>query len=197
MLKIPISFWKRWLPSGCDMKLPIHNPNSVTENKIILLYMMMRIRQPMSLDQMTQFCMELELMNYFDMRALLAELVEDGYITEDDDKYYIAPNGIETLRMFKTTIALPLRKRMNEYLDQRKPDFLSQLEITAQCQDVAKDECWADLRIQEYGQELFHARLAYPNASQATQACRAFRKHGSEAYTALVQQMLSWTSKED
>ena len=179
------------------MKLPLHNPNDVTENKIILLYMMMRIRQPMNLDQMTQLCTELELMNYFDMRALLAELAEDGYAVQDGDKYHIAPDGIETLRMFKTMVALPLRKKMNEYLDQRKPAFLSQLEITAQCQDVAGDECWADLRVQEYGQELFHARLVYPDAKQATKACRAFRKRGSEAYAALVQQMLAWTNEEE
>ena len=81
---------------------------ALAENKLVLLYMLSETDIPLSKNQITQVVLENNLMNYFSMQQLLAELVQSGLVVCYEDMgrhlYRIQRKALETLTMISDSI---------------------------------------------------------------------------------------------
>ena len=51
-----------------------------TENKLIVLYLIDKMDVPLSNSEISQFILEEDIMNYFDLQQIMAELLETSYL---------------------------------------------------------------------------------------------------------------------
>ena len=178
-----------------------HNKDNLTENKLLLLYALYKIRQHMTLDQLTIMCTDLDLMYYFDMRQHLLELAEDQLIriyTQDKlECHEITPGGLEMVSLFKKTLSPALREKMDHYLIERRTDFLQQMEVTASYTEDSPSEYPVTLRIRENTAEIFHMELTVPTSSMASHMCRVFRSEGPAIYADLIKRLTENKSEEE
>ncbi|MGI6704153.1 MAG: DUF4364 family protein [Clostridia bacterium] len=97
---------------------------ALAENKLVLLYMLSETDIPLSKNQITQVVLENNLMNYFSMQQLLAELVQSGLVVCYEDMgrhlYRIQRKGLETLTLFSARIPLKLKETLRKYLQDKK-----------------------------------------------------------------------------
>ena len=179
----------------------LHHKENLTENKLLLLYGLYKIRQQMTMDQLTVMCADLDLMYYFDMCQHLLELAEDGLIrirTQDNLTFHeITPAGLEMVGLFKKQLSPALREKMERYLMERRQAFQQQMEVTASYTEDSPAEFPVTLRIRENAVGLFHMELSVPTSAMAAQLCRAFRKDGPSIYADLIKRLTENEPKED
>ena len=179
----------------------LHHKENLTENKLLLLYALYKIRQQMTMDQLTVMCADLDLMYYFDMCQHLVELAEDGLIrirTQDNLTFHeITPAGLEMVGLFKRQLSPALREKMDRDLMERRRAFQQQMEVTASYTEDSPAEFPVTLRIRENAVELFHMELSVPTSAMAAQLCRAFRQDGPAIYADLIKRLTENEPKED
>ncbi len=179
----------------------LHHKGNLTENKLLLLYALYKIRQQMTMDQLTVMCADLDLMYYFDMCQHLLELSEDGLIrihNQDNLTFHeITPAGLEMVSLFKKQLSPALREKMDRYLMAQRQAFQQQMEVTASYTEDSPMEFPVTLRIRENAVELFHMELSVPTSSMAAQLCRVFRKDGPSIYADLIKRLTENEPKEE
>ncbi len=107
----------------------------VAENKLILLYLIDKMDIPLSNSQISQFALEEDYMNYFSIQQCLAEMVDSKFLetTQENNntRYTINDNGLQTLDYFENNIPLQIRNRINNYVKENRKILKRDYEITA------------------------------------------------------------------
>ena len=69
----------------------IENTEELAQSKLLLLFIIDKSNTPLSNEELTEFILEKNYMNYFLTHQYLSELVETGFIEyrEEDNKKYI------------------------------------------------------------------------------------------------------------
>ncbi len=73
-------------------------------HKLLILYILEKIKMDLTNSQITQVVLETEMMNYFSLQQLLSQLMESKFLTtyKDSDREYYAltQRGVESLEYF-------------------------------------------------------------------------------------------------
>src|SRR6056297_1505288 len=102
------------------------NNNSEIEvkNKLIILQVLRAFGVPLTNNQTTEFILENELINYFELQQYLSELIDSNMIeindSENDEHYYLTTNGKRTLHYFNERLPKELRRLINDQADSKK-----------------------------------------------------------------------------
>ncbi len=81
-----------------------------TEIKILLCYLLRRLKQPITQDQLIESVCGQELVNYFEMQSALAQLLENGLIKEDEKGYSILPEGAQVARELESGVSATVKR---------------------------------------------------------------------------------------
>ena len=64
-----------------------------TEIKILLCYLLSKLKQPITQNQLIECVCGQELVNYFEMQSALQHLIDNKLIKEDENGFSILPEG--------------------------------------------------------------------------------------------------------
>jgi len=107
----------------------------LAENKLLLLYLIDKMDIPLSNGQISQFALEENYMNYFFIQKCLSEMIEINYLeaTQENNntRYTITDDGLETLKYFEKHISANIRSRINTYVLENRRKLKRDFEITA------------------------------------------------------------------
>lgn len=86
---------------------------NLTDIKILICYLLHSIGEPMDKEQMIEMIFENELAEYFDIRAAVMQLVENGNITESaEGTLTICESGIEVAELLESTLPFTAREKV-------------------------------------------------------------------------------------
>ena len=84
-------------------------------HKLLILYILYKIKMDLTNSQITQVVLETEMMNYFSLQQLLSQLMESKFlkIYKDSDKEYycLTQKGLETLESLMLKIPIDSANR--------------------------------------------------------------------------------------
>ena len=70
-------------------------------NKLLILYIIDNFNHRLKENDLSYFVLDIELFNYFYFKQYLKELESTGLVLFDDDKkYYLSEDGVNTLNIF-------------------------------------------------------------------------------------------------
>lgn len=107
----------------------------LVDNKLVLLYLIEKMEISISLNQISQFLLEEELMSYFDLQQCLSEMAESNLICASKDNnitsYTITDDGLTTLEFFIKQIPFQTRNCINKYVKDTRETIKQNYEVTA------------------------------------------------------------------
>ena len=175
------------------MHYTLHSKGDLTENKLILLYILYKMRMPLSLDQLTVLITEHDWMYYFDMRQLLIELYESGLIQDEHRDnmvlYHITTAGLDLLMPFRKRIPLPIREQIDRYIIDHRQELLEETHVLAQYSQDSSLEYPVQLKLIENAQIIFQMFIPTSSEEEAKGLCERFRREGAEVYARLVHEL--------
>lgn len=158
----------------------------IAEKKIIILYILNQFQIPLTESQLTHFVLDKALMNYFNYRQHISELVDSQMIeinsSDQDELYLISIRGQNTLELFKNLITEELMSILDNEIQMMKKQYMKQSEIIANYVKVTENEYTVYLMAIEKGTPLIDLRLNVVSVKEAQKICNRWKENSSEYF---------------
>lgn len=161
-------------------------PEALMLYKLIILYILDKVDFPLTNVQLTNFILEKEYTNYFNIQQVLSELLEDGFISSNtirNSSYYeITSTGGETLSFFYNSISPAIKEDIDTFLKENKYSLREENSTQADYFEAKKNEFITRLRVLERGATIIEINLLVPSEQEAELICDNWKKKSSEVY---------------
>lgn len=168
------------------------------ENKLILLYIIDRLKMPVSNIHITKIILENRFMNYFLLQQFLNELCEDKFLqTEISDErrlYKLTQNGRQALGFFSSLIPQGLKSRMDEVFREIRRNIRSETLIKADYIPESENKFTVTCKVGEDDFSLLELSITTGTKTDSRLICENWLKHSQEIYSEIIE---SLTKKRD
>lgn len=171
------------------------NSVELAENKLLVLYVIKSLRQPISKTQLTEIILENNFINYFTLQQYISELetaefVE--YIEKNDKKLItITTKGENVLSIFNDRISPIKRDIIDNYISKTIDNIKKELTIHSDYTIEKNNSFIVNLKALEDETLLIDLKISVPTKKQATSLCNRWKENPSDIYTKIVQVLFS------
>lgn len=169
--------------------------------KLMILYILDRVNYPLTNAQLTNFILEKEYTNYFNIQKAISELIDDELISfvtiRNSTLYQITDSGNETLLFFDNMISSGIKEDIDTYLAENKYELQNEVSSPADFYQVKKGEYSAHLAVKERGASIIDLTLMVTTEEEAAKLCSNWRDKSSEIYTYLMSLLLDENSTHE
>ena len=167
------------------------NNDQLTENKLILLYIIDKLGIPLSGLYITEIVLEPGLMNYFSVQAALNDLVGSKLLTRYPDNdgipiYDISKLGHEALHSFKKLIAPGILAHYNENLSKNASKIRKEMEINAYYFTDSNNEFYVRCFVRIEGTYTIDIRLPAADKKEAGEICANWKNNTASIYLEII-----------
>ena len=164
-----------------------NNSEIEVKRKMIILQVLGSFEIPLTNDQITEFILENELLNYFDLQQYLNELTEskmiDKDVKENDEVFYfLTDNGRDSLSFFNTRLSKNLRQLINDKVSNKKDRIISDTNISADYERLENNEYLVKLKVEEYNHTLMNLELNIISNEHAKKICEKWENEAQFLY---------------
>lgn len=171
----------------------------VTENRLIILYLMYQMDMPLSWEHLYNFAVN-DYMDYFEFQTYINEMAQNGIIEtnkEDTITYYnLTDDGEKTVNTFSKLIPESKRKSIISYVRKNKGVIKKEYAVSANYFMYGEDEYVVKCSFIEDDVTLMELNLTVVTKEMAKQVKKNWKKNVSEIYNNLLQSLLNDNSKD-
>lgn len=164
--------------------------DSLTLYKLIVLYMLNKIKFKMTYSQINYFMLEKEFTNYMTLQQVLSDLQDTELIksdTQGNRTYFsITAEGQDTLSYFGNRISKEITCEIDEFLKEKHFELKNESSITTNYYKTSSGEYEAELTAKEKDVELVNIRLSVPTRDLAETICASWYDKNEEIYEYLM-----------
>ena len=159
-------------------------------HKLIILYILDKIKMDLTNSQITQVVLETEIMNYFSLQQFLSQLMESKFLTtykESNREYYsLTQKGLEILEYFLARIPANSTIKIDEYILNNKESLLSDTQVKSSFVKQSDNEFIVNLRVIENQTNLIDLNLNVSSEKQAKLICNNWKNNASYMYAEVI-----------
>lgn len=168
--------------------------DAFTLYKLIILYILQKVDFPLSNAQISNFILEKEYTNYFNIQQAFSELTESQLVsvkTVRNSSYYkLTQTGNETLSFFSEDIPDVIKSEIIDFLNKNKYQLREESSILADYYMVKKNEYVAHCIVTENNSNIIEINLNVPTEEEASTICNNWRKSSQEIYAFLMKTLM-------
>ena len=175
------------------MKLNTDN-ETLAESKILLLYILSKVRKPISHNELLELVTSIVDMNYFYFEQFLLDLLEDNYVYKykeaNSDIYEITDDGKNAIELTIDIIPgiqkLQVDSKFKENMESVKDKFAISAEYTPISEKVFSVRC----KITENSKTIFDLQAEAGSPSQAKQITENWKNNCTEIYPNILKLLI-------
>ncbi len=171
------------------------NSVELAENKLLVLYVIKALKQPISNTQLTEIILENNFINYFTLQQYISELESSNfvkYIEKNDKKLLtITDNGENVLSFFNDRISPIKRDIIDNYISSAIDHIKKELTIYSDYTIEKNDSFIVNLRAFEDESLLIDLKVSVPSKKQAKSLCSKWKENPSDIYTKIMQSLFA------
>lgn len=172
----------------------IGNTEELAQNKLLLLYIIDKSESSLTNEEITEFLLENNYMNYFLIQQYLSELIESDfieYINRKDKKIYILlDKGKTTLSYFEDRISTKIKKEISAKFIKIKKDEKIATQVVGEYFQKGTNKYIANLKLVENTETLFSLYLNVATAEQAEKICNTWKSNTETIYKNLLNMLV-------
>ena len=162
----------------------------LTLYKLIILYMLDRVKFPITNAQISDYILEKEYTNFLTLQQVISELTEanliDARTVNNRTHLHITDEGRETLYYFDNRINDTIKAEINQYFRENEFDLQEEVSVVGNYYKSTSGEYEAHLTAKERGNNLVEIKLTVPTKEVAESICDNWQKKNQEVYQELV-----------
>lgn len=166
------------------------NTTELAENKLLILYILNSLNEPITNNQLTEIVLENNFMNYFTLQQYISELeISDFFKYEEhNDKKLltITQKGRNVLSFFTDRISGSKISILQEYIAQKIGSIKKELTIQSDYTPINNDNYLVELKAFEDDSVLIDLKISVPNKKHATNLCSNWKNNYSSIYTEII-----------
>ena len=159
------------------------------DTKLLVLYIADRAAGPLSFDTLTDLAMCDEGVDYFQFAEAVAELLESGHLSQNEEHYAITDKGRQACAAGESSLSPVIRRRCDQRLAPLNQALKRSAQVRAELrpQSGGTDVC---LTMDDDKGRLFSLTLLAPSHSDAQQIADQFLKHPDQVYNGILKALL-------
>lgn len=169
--------------------------DALTLYKLIVLFILDKVDFPLTNGQISNFILEKEYTNYFNIQQSISELIEAELVTVEtvghSSLYQITTSGRETLSFFDTMISSAIQEDIVEYLKVNEYSLRDEVSTLSEYYEAKKGEYMVRLRVLEKGDPIIDLNISVPTEEDAERICNNWRSQSQKIYAYVLSNLLS------
>lgn len=161
--------------------------------KLIILYMLNKVKIKLSYSQISEFILAEEYTNFITLQQIISDLQDSELIKADtlmNRTYFsITAEGKNTLSYFGNRIGDAIKQDIDQYLDEKHLELKNEASISATYYKSTSGEFETDLIAREKDIELVHIKLSVPTEDMASSICDSWQKKNQKIYQYLMHEL--------
>ena len=169
-------------------------PKPETLYKLIILYMLDRVKHPLTNSQISNFILDHDYTSYFHLQETITDMAESQLISVDivrDTSYYkITEEGTTTLSFFTNEISGVIKEEIHAYLEEHGVEMQDRTAVMADYYRNTTEEYLVRCQVKERGSNLINLTLSVPTEEAAKSICQNWEGKCQEIYAYLMNELL-------
>ena len=160
------------------------------EIKILILFIMRRLPEPVGIDVLTELAICDDGISYFDLTECIAQLVETGHIQLEDGMYSLTDKGRRNGEITENSLPLSVRISANKAASKKRAQMLRNGMISAFHSAEADGGYKVSLKMSDGIGEVISVELLASSEKYAFAMESGFRKNAEQVYNKIVEMLL-------
>lgn len=169
--------------------------DAFTLYKLIILYMLDKVDFPLTNAQITDFILEKDYTNYFNVQQSISEMKDADLIISEtirNSSYFkITDAGRETIHFFDGEISQAIRNDIDTFLRDNKYKLREEVSVLADYYERKKDDFVATCYVREQGSKIVEINLSVATEQEAQTICNNWKNKSQDIYSYLIQKLMS------
>ena len=165
-----------------------------TTYKLIILYMLKNSETSLTNSQISEFILDREYTNYFQLQQAISELEESALISRQtigNTSYYeVTEDGKNTLMYFEKEISSDIKLDVRNYLKNMGKELQKQLLTPADYYVTGQGSHAVRCQIAEGTVSLLDINIIAPNKEAAKAICRHWPEKSQKIYAKIMEELL-------
>lgn len=163
-----------------------------TEDKLIILYVLNKIKTGLSREQLAYIIVQNLQMRYIDIQVDIDELIGEDLIHDEsaDAKLLITPDGSEMVKQLGDRVPEFTREMLSAFIKNNKSKIFKETRTDATYEEVSPDDYQVTLSLVENNINLMRLTVSCPDKAQALALCDHWKRHTQEIYASVMQSLI-------
>lgn len=162
----------------------------LTLYKLIILYMLGRVKFPLTTAQISSFLLEKDYTNFLTLQQVFGELTDTGLVESktlnNRTQLTLSPEGKETLSFFGNRISDAIKEDINQYFKENEYSLLEEVSVQGDYYKSTSGEYEAHLIAKEQDINLIELTLSVPTKEIAEAVCDNWQRKNQEVYEQII-----------
>ncbi|MBQ7920375.1 MAG: DUF4364 family protein [Lachnospiraceae bacterium] len=162
----------------------------LTLYKLIILYMLGRVKFPLTTAQISSFILEKEYTNFLTLQQVISELTDTGLVESktinNRTQLSLSKEGKETLSFFSNRISDVIKEDINHYFRENEYSLREEVSVLGDYYKSTSGEYEAHLIAKEQDINLIELTLSVPTKEIAEAVCDSWQKKNQEVYEQII-----------
>ena len=160
------------------------------EIKFLILYLMARVATPVDFPTLTDLTMCDDGVDYFEFAEAVAELVESGHLTLEDDRYAITDKGRENGAACESSLPYSVKQKCTANLSKVNGVLRRNAQVRAEILDRPEGGLTLRLILDDDAGNLFTLELLCGSQEQADRLAAHFKERPVHIYHRVLEALL-------
>ena len=162
----------------------------LTLYKLIILYMLGRVKFPLTTAQISNFILEKEYTNFLTLQQVFSELTDTGLVESktinNRTQLTLSAEGKDTLTYFGNRISDAIKEDINQYFRENEYSLREEVSVLGDYYKSTSGEYEAHLIAKEQDINLVELTLSVPTKEIAEAVCDNWQKKNQEVYEQII-----------
>ncbi len=162
--------------------------------KLTVLYILHRVNYPISNNSLSNFLLQNDFTDYFNLQQLMGELIDDGYVKREQyhgkTLYSISESGETALSLLSRELSSSMKADVDKYLADHNMELKDDISVRSSYYLTGVDQFTANLFIEEAGSKLLELNILTSTEDEAKTLCNKWQRSSSRLYPLIMTELL-------
>lgn len=172
-----------------------NNISDLAESKLILLYILHKIKLPISNLVLSEIVLSNNILNYFTLQQYIFELISSNLIRNIDRDgktlMELSDTGQKVLELFKNRISTDRLDQLDLYLDKHIENIKKEITVTGEYTIDENNNFIVALNAYENGSILIDLKVSVATNKQAKELCTKWKENSSDLYSKILNTLIN------
>lgn len=166
----------------------------LTLYRLIILYMLDSVDFPLTNTQITNFILEKDYTNYFNIQQSLSELMDSELIsaesTHNNTMYHLTPGGKQVLYFFSDKISDAIKKEIVTFFQENQLKLKNETAVISDYYKTSPNSYAVRCQIRNGETPIIDLTISVATREQASAVCDNWKAQSSDIYAVLMDRLI-------
>lgn len=162
--------------------------------KLTILYLLSRVDYPISNNSLSNFLLQNDFTDYFNLQQIMGELIDDGYVVRETVRnktlYRISDSGSSTIKLLDRELSSAMKKDIRDYIRANDMELKDDISIMAHYYQTGVDHYTANMYMEEAGEKILEINISAPTEAEAEKLCSHWSAASETLYPIIMKELL-------